>query len=116
MRDRIRMYGWVGGDDPSGIADAVQDQLDVGLTAVKMNASEAMGRLGTVAEIDGVLDRVAAAREVLGSDRDVAVDFHGCLPRNARPDGHISLSYGHVRFPFLALKHLNASEFTACSS
>ena len=77
VRDRIRMYGWVGGDDPSGIADAVQAQLDVGLTAVKMNASGAMGRLGTVAEIDGVLERVAAAREVLGPHRDVAVDFHG---------------------------------------
>jgi galactonate dehydratase len=36
-----------------------------------------MGRMGSVAEIDGVLDRVAAAREVLGPDRDVAVDFHG---------------------------------------
>ena len=77
VRERIRMYGWVGGDDPSGIVDAVQAQLDVGLTAVKMNASGPMGRLGTVAEIDGVLERVAAAREVLGPHRDVAVDFHG---------------------------------------
>jgi galactonate dehydratase len=77
VRDRIRMYGWVGGDDPSGITEAIQAQLEVGLTAVKMNASGAMGRLGTVAEIDGVLARVAAAREVLGPDRDVAVDFHG---------------------------------------
>jgi galactonate dehydratase len=79
VRDRIRMYGWVGGDNPSGIVDAVQAQLAVGLTAVKMNASGSMGRLGTVAEIDGVLERVAAAREVLGPDRDVAVDFHGRL-------------------------------------
>jgi len=85
VRNRIRMYGWVGGDDPSGIAEAVQAQLDVGLTAVKMNASGAMGALGTVAEIDGVLERVAAAREVLGPDRDVAVDFHGRLTlANAR--------------------------------
>lgn len=77
VRDRIRVYGWVGGDDPSGIAEAIQAQLDVGLTAVKMNASGVMGRVGTVAEIDAVLDRVAAARDVLGPDRDVAVDFHG---------------------------------------
>ena len=77
VRDRIRVYGWVGGDDPSGIAEAIRAQLEVGLTAVKMNASGVMGRLGTVAEIDAVLDRVAAARDVLGPDRDVAVDFHG---------------------------------------
>lgn len=77
VRDRIRMYGWVGGDDPSGITDAVAAQVAVGLTAVKMNASGIMSRIGTVAEIDGVLERVAAARAVLGPDRDVAVDFHG---------------------------------------
>jgi galactonate dehydratase len=77
VRDRIRMYGWVGGDDPSGVTDAIQAQLAVGLTAVKMNASGAMSRLASVREIDAVLDRVQAAREVLGPDRDVAVDFHG---------------------------------------
>ncbi|RNE63767.1 galactonate dehydratase [Cryobacterium tepidiphilum] len=77
VRDRIRVYGWVGGDDPSGVADAIEAQLKAGLTAVKMNASGVMGRIGSVAEIDGVLERVAVAREVLGPHRDVAVDFHG---------------------------------------
>ncbi len=77
VRERIRMYGWVGGDDPSGITDAIAAQLAVGLTAVKMNASGVMSRIGSVAEIDGVLERVSAARAVLGPDRDVAVDFHG---------------------------------------
>lgn len=77
VRDRIRVYGWVGGDDPNEVKDHILEQLDAGLTAVKMNASGKMGRLGTVAEIDGVVARVAAAREVLGEHRDVAVDFHG---------------------------------------
>ncbi|MCU1575268.1 MAG: galactonate dehydratase [Micrococcaceae bacterium] len=77
VRDRIRMYGWVGGDEPAEVADSIAAQLDVGLTAVKMNASGRMHPLGSVAEINGVVERVAAAREVLGPDRDVAVDFHG---------------------------------------
>jgi len=77
VRDRIRAYGWVGGDDPAEIADAIQAQLDVGLTAVKMNASGRMGRNGSVAELDAVVRRVAAARDVLGPTRDIAVDFHG---------------------------------------
>jgi galactonate dehydratase len=77
VRDRIRMYGWVGGDEPAEVADAIAAQLEVGLTAVKMNASGRMHPIGSVAEIDGVVERVAAAREVLGPDRDVAVDFHG---------------------------------------
>ncbi|MHA7292420.1 galactonate dehydratase [Arthrobacter sp. HLT1-21] len=77
VRDRIRMYGWVGGDEPAEVADAISAQLEVGLTAVKMNASGRMSPLGSVAEIDAVVERVAAAREVLGPHRDVAVDFHG---------------------------------------
>ncbi|WP_443110909.1 galactonate dehydratase [Arthrobacter sp. CAL618] len=77
VRDRIRMYGWVGGDEPAEVADSISAQLEVGLTAVKMNASGRMSPLGSVAEIDAVVERVAAAREVLGPHRDVAVDFHG---------------------------------------
>ncbi len=77
VRERIRAYGWVGGDDPNEVADHISDQLAVGLTAVKMNASGRMSRNGSVAELDRVVARVASAREVLGSDRDVAVDLHG---------------------------------------
>ncbi|MCQ1951534.1 galactonate dehydratase [Arthrobacter sp. zg-Y859] len=77
VRERIRMYGWVGGDDPGEIADAVSAQVEAGLTAVKMNASGRMGPIATTAELDAVVGRVAAAREVLGGSRDVAVDFHG---------------------------------------
>ena len=77
VRDRIRVYGWVGGDEPAEVADHIAAQVEAGLTAVKMNASGRMSRLGSVAEVDGVVRRVAAAREVLGEHRDVAVDFHG---------------------------------------
>ncbi|WP_430298202.1 galactonate dehydratase [Sinomonas sp. B1-1] len=77
VRDRIRVYGWVGGDEPGEVADQIAAQLEVGLTAVKMNASGKMSPHGSVSELDGVVRRVAAAREVLGPDRDVAVDFHG---------------------------------------
>lgn len=77
VRERIRAYGWVGGDDPLEVADHISKQIEVGLTAVKMNASGRMGPNGSVAEIDGVVRRVASAREVLGPDRDVAVDLHG---------------------------------------
>jgi galactonate dehydratase len=77
VRDRIRVYGWIGGDEPSEVADEIAIQIGKGLTAVKMNASGKMGRLGTNRELDGVVARVAAAREALGPDRDVAIDFHG---------------------------------------
>lgn len=77
VRDRVRVYGWVGGDEPAEVADHIREQVAAGLTAVKMNASGRMGRIATVAEIDAVVARVATARDVLGDRGDVAVDFHG---------------------------------------
>ena len=77
VRDRVRVYAWVGGDEPDEVRDQIAERIEAGLTAVKMNASGRMNSLATSGEIDGVLARVGAAREVLGPDRDVAVDFHG---------------------------------------
>lgn len=76
-RDRVRMYGWVGGDEPNELADAISEQMEKGFTAVKMNASGKMRMSPNVDDIKGVADRLRAAREVLGPERDVAVDFHG---------------------------------------
>ncbi|MFI0776815.1 galactonate dehydratase [Streptomyces sp. NPDC021212] len=77
VRDRVRAYSWVGGDEPGAVGEAVAAQVEAGFTAVKMNASGRMNRLPTVSDIDAVVARAAAAREALGPDRDFAVDFHG---------------------------------------
>ena len=86
VRDRVRMYTWVGGDDPSEVTDAVQQRMDAGYTAVKMNATGRMGAIATPARTRAVIERAAAAREVLGPDRDLAIDFHGrvSVPNAAR--------------------------------
>jgi len=85
VRDRIRLYTWVGGDDPSEVGEQVAAAVERGFTAVKMNASGKMGHIGTTAELDAVVNRAAAAKEVLGPDRDVALDGHGRLSlSNAR--------------------------------
>lgn len=77
VRERIRAYGWVGGDDPSEVAEHIQAQVEAGLTAVKMNASGKMSRGASLAELNAVVERVSSARSVLGPDKDVAVDCHG---------------------------------------
>lgn len=77
VRDRVRVYTWVGGDEPNHLRDNIQSKLEAGFTAVKMNGTGAMGPISTAAETQAVVDRVLLARDVLGPDRDVAVDFHG---------------------------------------
>lgn len=86
VRDRVRMYTWVGGDDPSEVTNAVQQRMAAGYTAVKMNATGRMAAIATPAQTRGVIERATAAREVLGPDRDLAVDFHGrvSVPNAAR--------------------------------
>ncbi|TDD31646.1 galactonate dehydratase [Actinomadura sp. KC06] len=85
VRDRVRMYAWIGGDEPAALADGIAARVDEGFTAVKMNASGRMPPLAGQAAMTAVVDRVAAAREALGPERDVAVDFHGRLaPADSR--------------------------------
>jgi galactonate dehydratase len=79
VRDRVRMYGWVAGDDPTEVAEHTQRQLATGLTAVKMNASGRMSHLPTPAATADVVARAAAARAVLRPHLDFALDFHGRL-------------------------------------
>jgi galactonate dehydratase len=77
VRDRVRVYAWVGGDEPGEVADGIRAHVEAGMTAVKMNANGRTGRLPSQAETDRIVARVALAREVLGPGRDVALDFHG---------------------------------------
>lgn len=85
VRDRARVYSWIGGDDPGEVAEAVTAQVEAGFTAVKMNACGRMSPLATLSELSRAVDRLAAARAVLGPDRDVAIDCHGRVtPANAR--------------------------------
>jgi galactonate dehydratase len=77
VRDRVRVYTWVGGDDPSDVADQAAAQLELGMTAVKMNGSGKLAPLDTRREMILVEQRVAAVRNVLGDSGDVAIDFHG---------------------------------------
>jgi galactonate dehydratase len=85
VRDRVRVYSWIGGDDPADVATAAQAQVAAGFTAVKMNAGGAFAAIDTPSAVAEVVDRVAAVREAIGTERDLAIDFHGRIsPATAR--------------------------------
>jgi len=85
VRDLVRVYAWVGGDEPAELADGIAAQVAAGFTAVKMNACGLMSPIATAAEVDAIVRRAAIAREALGPDLDFAIDGHGRFtPATAR--------------------------------
>lgn len=75
--DRIRVYSWIGGDRPHDIAEEAKQRAQFGFTAVKMNATDEMHYIDSFSKVQAVADRIAAIRDVLGYEMDVAIDFHG---------------------------------------
>ena len=81
VRQKMRVYSWIGGDRPQGLVEGAREAASRGFTAVKMLATEECSFLDTHAKLDAVVARVAAVREAMGPEFSIAVDFHGRLHR-----------------------------------
>lgn len=77
VRDRIRVYSWIGGDRPSETAAAAEAAVARGFTAVKMNGTEEMQFVDSFDKVARCLANVAAVREAVGPNVGIGVDFHG---------------------------------------
>jgi galactonate dehydratase len=76
VRDRIRVYSWIGGDRPADTAAAARVAIDRGFTAVKMNGTEELQIIDRWDRVQAALDRVAAVQDA-APKLGIAVDFHG---------------------------------------
>jgi galactonate dehydratase len=74
VREKIPVYAWIGGDDPSEVAEGARVRKAQGFNAVKMNATAQLGWLDKPSELDGVLERLEAVKAV---GMDAGLDFHG---------------------------------------
>ncbi len=77
LRDRMRVYSWIGGDRPSDVGVAAREKKEAGFSAIKMNATEELQMIDSHEKVDAVLERVAAIRETCGKYFGIAIDFHG---------------------------------------
>ncbi|HEX6286600.1 MAG TPA: galactonate dehydratase, partial [Acidimicrobiia bacterium] len=80
VRDRMRVYSWVGGDDPLGQEDAVlgeevEQRLAAGFTAIKTNGIGPVGSPASRSQLRAAVDRIHKLREDFPS-LDIGVDFH----------------------------------------
>jgi galactonate dehydratase len=81
VRDKVRVYTWIGGDRPSDVANAAREKVAAGFKAIKMNASEEMHYVETFDKVESIIERVATVRQAVGSEIGIALDFHGRLHR-----------------------------------
>lgn len=85
VRERIRVYSWIGGDRPGSVVADARLRVEQGFTAVKMNATAELDHLERASAVDEVVARVGALRDEFGTDLDIALDFHGRVHRSMVP-------------------------------
>ena len=77
VRDRVKVYAWVGGDRPADIVSSAQNAVNEGFSATKMNLTEELQVIDHLSKIDDAVERIASLRGAVGNKLDIAVDFHG---------------------------------------
>ena len=77
VRDRMKMYSWVGGDRPSDIIADIRRLREGGFDTFKMNGTEEMAIIDSAKAIDAAVARIAEIREAFGNDIEFGLDFHG---------------------------------------
>lgn len=77
VRDKIKVYCWIGGDRPANVAEEAKKKLNEGYKAIKMNGTENMNWVEDYKTVQSCIERVQAIRDAVGYDLEIAVDFHG---------------------------------------
>ncbi|KAF2274659.1 mandelate racemase/muconate lactonizing protein-like protein [Westerdykella ornata] len=74
VRDKLKVYAWIGGDRPGDVEKQAQTRKAQGFNAVKMNATEDIGWLDSPSKLDAAVERLKTVK-ALGMD--AGMDFHG---------------------------------------
>ena len=77
VRDKIKTYCWIGGDRPADLVAQARALLDRGFSAAKMNVCGELQIIDSHAKIDAIVRQLGELRDAVGSDMDLAFDFHG---------------------------------------
>jgi galactonate dehydratase len=77
VRDKIRIYGHVGGASCDAYIASGQTAREAGFTAVKTGLFDAVRFVESKAFVDDGVERMAALREGVGPNVDIGIDFHG---------------------------------------
>ena len=77
VRDKMKTYAWVGGDDPSEESEHMKRLVEQGWDTFKLNGCGRLKMIDSHRAVDAVVERIAVIRNNLGSSIDFGLDFHG---------------------------------------
>jgi galactonate dehydratase len=77
VRDKMKVYSWVGGDRPADIVADMRRLMEGGFDTFKLNGTEEMAMLDTPRAVDAAVKKVAAVHAELGAQISFGLDFHG---------------------------------------
>ncbi len=77
VRQKMKMYCWIGGDNPDVVLEQAHEKIAQGYRAVKMNATGQMPWVSTIKDIKSVARNIKLLREEFGNEIDIGLDFHG---------------------------------------
>ena len=77
VRDQMKAYCWVGGDDPEDEISQIESAFEQGRDTFKLNGCGRLKTLDSHRELDAIVSRIFAIREHFGKKIDFALDFHG---------------------------------------
>ncbi len=76
-RDKIKLYTWVGGDDPADEVKQMKEGIAKGFDTFKLNGTGKLKYVDSIRAVDQVIARIDAIRSALGKEVDFGLDFHG---------------------------------------
>lgn len=76
-REKMKLYNWVGGDNPSDEVSDIQKYLAKGFDTFKLNGTGKIKMIDSFRAVDAVVERIDAIRSAFGNDIDFGLDFHG---------------------------------------
>ena len=77
VRERMKMYSWVGGDRPADVIAGIRKLQAIGFDTFKLNGCEEMGLIDNSRTIDAAVAVVAEIRAAFGNAIEFGLDFHG---------------------------------------
>ncbi|WP_335986195.1 galactonate dehydratase [Glycomyces sp. MUSA5-2] len=77
VRDKVRVYTWIGGDSAQALAEDALRAKENGFDAVKCNAAAQLGPIESPAAVKRIAEQFTELRSAVGDDLDIAIDFHG---------------------------------------